>query len=60
MCRGPQEWTTETLEDHIVSIEEWLQDPTKHFRSKRDQQMWEGRLDGYRAILKERAEAGTI
>jgi hypothetical protein len=58
MCRGVHEWTTQELEMNIIQIEGWLQDPYRKMTDP-DRWLWTGRLDMYREILKERAEAGT-
>jgi hypothetical protein len=59
VCRGVHEWSTEELEEHIAEIERWLQDPVKYKINETYKRIWSGRLDAYKEVLKERAEAGT-
>lgn len=54
MCMSPHEMTSAKIEQEIEKIESWLNDPNCPHRG-----YWEGRLQGFKDILKERAEDGT-
>lgn len=56
MCLSPHEMTTARLEQRIEELKDLLKKfaPGHPYRG-----VYEGRLEGYERILKERANAGT-
>lgn len=57
MCLSPHEMTSARLEELIQASENFLADP--YFNSSWLRQIHEGRIENYRQLLKERADAGT-
>lgn len=51
MCMSPHEMSTERIEAAIANMKEWIDGGNSY---------WEWRLEQFEAVLKERANNGTI
>ena len=58
MCLSPHEMTTAEIEYEISRLHEYLDDP--RYSTSRYRQLWAGRIEYMEALLKERADDGTL
>ena len=59
MCLSPHEMTNEVLERRIETLQAMV-DSNRHGYSDKVKQIWRGRIRGFEAVLKERADQGVI
>lgn len=58
MCMSPHEMSTHQIEGTISTIRGYIEQYIKEGNAEYAR-FWEGRLENFEKILKERAEAGT-
>lgn len=54
MCMSPDEMTSARIEQALIDMRVWLEDP-----ACRDRNYWDRRVENFEKLLKDRAEDGT-